>query len=333
MKIKLDNVDARSIEMIDAINEVKKSFEEKFEKNLNVTKVPSPLFLDPKSGLNDTLNGIERAVSFTPKVLQNQELQVIHSLAKWKRKILGDYKFKDLTGLYTNMKAIRQDEDLSHLHSLYVEQWDWEIKIPKEKRNKEFLKEIVMKIYNVILEVEQDILNKYEFEIENTLPDNIHFITSEQLLNLYPTLDAKQRENAIAKKYGAVFIMEIGDILSNGQKHDGRAPDYDDWELNGDIIVWNEVLQSAVELSSMGIRVCKHSLQNQVEKTQNTELLDLDFHKNVLEEKVPYTIGGGIGESRLIMHLLRRKHIGEVQFTVWDDNTKEICKEEKINLK
>ncbi len=306
----------KSIKDVETIDVVKTSFEAELKQNLNLTKVPAPLFVDPKSGLNDTLNGIENAVSFTPKDL-GIELEVVHSLAKWKRHAVGFYEMEDYTGILTNMKAIRKDEDLSHIHSLYVEQWDWEMKIPKEARNIDFLKTTVKKIYASIKAVQDEVVKRGLVDGGDLLPDEITFITTEELLQMYPSLSPSERESAICRDKKAVFLIGIGDYLSDGQKHDGRAPDYDDWKLNGDILVYNDVIDQAFELSSMGIRVSEESLVKQLEMHQKSEMARLDFHRRIIEQELPYTIGGGIGESRLIMFLLKKEHIGEVQFTVW----------------
>jgi aspartate--ammonia ligase len=235
------------------------------------------------------------------------------------------------TGLYTNMNAIRKDEDLDNLHSAYVDQWDWEKIITKEERNEETLRQVVRHIFKVIKHMEHEVWYKYP-EAVNHLPDDIHFITTQELLDLYPNLDARQRENAIAKKYGCVFIMKIGDKLSNGEKHDGRAPDYDDWQLNGDIMFWFEPLQCALEISSMGIRVDENSLVEQLKKENCTERMELPYHQAILNRELPYTIGGGIGQSRLCMLLLKKAHIGEVQASIWPDDMIQACKEHHIQI-
>ncbi len=320
------------IETNKAIKFVKDIFQQSFAEALNLRRVSSPLFVEVNSGLNDTLNGIERAVNFSPKHFDNSDVQVIHSLAKWKRYALDRYDFKVHSGLYCDMNAIRQDEELDNIHSLYVDQWDWEKIITKNDRNEQYLQACVKTIYNTILKVEHAVLIKYPFLVNSKLPDEITFITSQELLDLYPKLSPRERENAICHEKGAVFLMQIGDKLSNGQAHDGRAPDYDDWQLNGDIIVWNERLGSAFELSSMGIRVSEDSLVEQLEKANKLDLLELPFHSAILDHQLPYTIGGGIGQSRLCMYFLRKVHIGEVQASLWDEHTINICKQNGIPL-
>ena len=265
------------------------------------------------------------------KAIPHEDIEVVHSLAKWKRFALKKYGFQMHTGLYTNMNAIRKDEDLDNLHSAYVDQWDWEKIITKEERNEETLRQVVRHIFKVIKHMEHEVWYKYP-EAVNHLPDDIHFITTQELLDLYPNLDARQRENAIAKKYGCVFIMKIGDKLSNGEKHDGRAPDYDDWQLNGDIMFWFEPLQCALEISSMGIRVDENSLVEQLKKENCTERMELPYHQAILNRELPYTIGGGIGQSRLCMLLLKKAHIGEVQASIWPDDMIQACKEHHIQI-
>lgn len=320
------------IEMNRAIKFVKDIFQENFQEALNLTRVSAPLFVDSESGLNDTLNGIENPVSFKPKYLENTDVQVIHSLAKWKRFALHDYKFKPYTGLYADMNAIRKDEELDNIHSLYVDQWDWEVRIEENDRNINYLKKCVENIYNTILKVEHAVLIKYPFLVDSKLPKEIKFITTQELLDMYPDLTPRQREDKITKEYGAIFLMKIGGVLTDGDIHDGRAPDYDDWELNGDIIVWNNILERSLELSSMGIRVSAESLDKQLKLAHQTQLANFPFHKAILNDKLPYSIGGGIGQSRLCMYFLRRVHIGEVQASIWDESTYDICKERGIFL-
>lgn len=312
------------------IKRIKDYFEVNLSKALNLTRVSAPLFVDAASGLNDNLNGVERAVSFDIKATETKA-EIVHSLAKWKRLSLERYGFSIGMGLYTDMNAIRRDEDLDNLHSIYVDQWDWEKIISKQDRNEKTLKEIVSKIYKVLKDTEKFVCNEIIKE-DTYLPEDIYFITTQELEDKYPNLSSKEREDAICKEYKAVFIMKIGDILKSGEKHDGRAPDYDDWSLNGDIIFWNELLDRSFELSSMGIRVDEIALKSQLEKCNELSRVELPFHKRLLEGKLPYTIGGGIGQSRICMYFLRKAHIGEVQATIWDDKNINICKENGIEL-
>lgn len=313
-----------------AIKKVKDFFENSLAKALNLTRVSAPLFLSSGSGINDNLNGVERPVSFDMKATGNT-LEIIHSLAKWKRLALKRYDFKTYEGLYTDMNAIRRDEDLDNLHSIYVDQWDWEKIISKGDRNLDCLKSTVKTIYKVLKDTENYVSSLYP-SIEKILPEEITFITSEELYNMYPNLCAKDRENAICKEKKAVFLIGIGDNLPNGDKHDGRSPDYDDWHLNGDILLYYPLLDKAFELSSMGIRVDKESLLSQLKKANCEDRATLDFHRLLLEDKLPQTLGGGIGQSRICMFFLRKIHIGEVQATVWDNYTLEKCLENNIDL-
>ena len=312
------------------IKAIKDFFERKLSEELNLLRVSAPLFVYKDSGLNDDLNGIERPVSFDV-LSTGKEVEIIHSLAKWKRNSLSRYGFKEGYGLYTDMNAIRRDEDLDNLHSIYVDQWDWERIIKKEDRNIETLKDIVKKIYKVFKETEA-FVNENLIKIENLLPEEIHFVTSQELEDMYSELTPKEREDAICKKYKAVFIIGIGGELKSGEKHDGRAPDYDDWSLNGDILFWNDILDRAVELSSMGVRVDEEALERQLKIAGAEERKKLKFHKDLLEGKLPYTIGGGIGQSRICMYFLRKAHIGEVQSSVWDEKNINACSENGIVL-
>ncbi|APC79345.1 aspartate--ammonia ligase [Clostridium botulinum] len=314
-----------------AIKKVKDFFERTLAEKLNLTRVSAPLFVRKNTGMNDNLNGIERPVDFDMKDLQDEMIEIVHSLAKWKRMALHRYDFKVGEGLYTDMNAIRRDEDLDNLHSIYVDQWDWEKVIKKEDRNKETLKAIVNKIYSAFKETERYICSQYE-GFNEILPEKICFITSQELQDTYPDLDSKEREDAITKEKGAVFLMEIGGVLASGEKHDGRAPDYDDWTLNGDILFWNPVLERAFELSSMGIRVDEESLEKQLKITGCEDRKNLEFHRLLLEGKLPYTVGGGIGQSRICMYFLRKAHIGEVQASIWPDLMIEDCEKAKIKL-
>ncbi len=312
------------------IRSLRHKFEEHLCDALNLRRVSAPLFVKRGSGLNDDLNGVERPVSFD--ILQSGEVvEVVHSLAKWKRMALAKYGFDTHTGLYTDMNAIRRDEVCDNIHSLYVDQWDWEKVIEDRDRTVEFLQDTVKRIYAAIL-LTADFVERRHPELDNYLPREIKFITTQELLDKYPTLSGKERENAIAKEYGAVFIIGIGDRLSNGEKHDGRAPDYDDWRLNGDLLVYNRVLDSALELSSMGIRVNKESLMSQLTAENKLNRLELPFHKALINDELPLTIGGGIGQSRLCMQLLQKAHIGEVHASVWPQSEIEKCEELGIEL-
>ena len=313
-----------------AIELIKHSFVKSLTKKLNLRRVTAPLFVEDKSGLNDDLNGFERAVSFDiPDA--NANAQVVHSLAKWKRMALSKYEFPMGEGIYTDMNAIRRDEELSNLHSIYVDQWDWCKVINRDDRNKEYLKKTVQDIVDAICDTHQKLKEVFP-QITTTLTREVSFITTQELEDMYPDLTSKERENTYTKEHKTVFIMEIGDLLKSGEKHDGRAPDYDDWKLNGDILFYNEVLDVAIELSSMGIRVDENSLKYQLEKSGCQDRANLPFHKALLEGKLPLTMGGGIGQSRLCMLLLGKAHVGEVQVSVWDEKTINLCKENGIKL-
>lgn len=299
-----------------AIKLVKDTFENKLRETLNLIRVSAPLFVKPESGLNDNLNGFEKAVSFKAKAIKNGKIEIVQSLAKWKRNALGKYQFPFQYGIYTDMNAIRPFEKIDAIHSIYVDQWDWEKPITKDLRNIAYLKEIVNKIYKALYETEQVVCTKYDL-LKPVLPEEIFFISSEELLKMYPNKDAKARELEIVKTKKAVFIYGIGWPLSNGEPHDLRAADYDDWNLNGDIIVYDEILNVALELSSMGIRVDEKTIVAQLEYKKETKKLALPYTKNVINGTLPYTIGGGIGQSRMCMFLLKKHHIGEVQSSVW----------------
>ena len=314
-----------------AIKMLKDAFQERLSKTLNLRRVTAPLFVLSGTGLNDDLNGSERAVSFPIADMGGRQAEVVHSLAKWKRVKLGAYDIAPGFGLYTDMNAIRTHEELDNLHSLYVDQWDWEKTITREDRNVEYLKKTVKSIYKVIKECESLIYAEFP-HITPTLPDEITFIHTEELLQEYPRLSPKEREAAVARRYGAVFLIGIGQQLSDGTRHDGRAPDYDDWELNGDILYWNEVLGHAFEISSMGIRVDPKSLDSQLTIAGCDDRRALPFHKMLLNGELPLTMGGGIGQSRLCMLLLGSAHIGEVQASVWDQATHEACAKAGIPL-
>ncbi len=322
------------------IKKIKDFFQGSLSAELRLRRVTAPLFVLQGTGINDDLNGTERPVTFPVKDLGDQKAEVVHSLAKWKRMMLADYNIESGFGLYTDMNAIRPDEDLGNLHSLYVDQWDWERHISGNERNIEFLKEIVSRIYSVMTRTEYVVYEMFP-HIKPVLPREIFFIHSEELLQLYPGLTPKEREHEITKKHKAVFIIGIGGTLSNGKKHDGRAPDYDDWTtagengfagLNGDILVWNDLLEQALELSSMGIRVNKEALLRQLKITGQEERKELYFHKRLLEGSLPLSIGGGIGQSRLCMFFLRKAHIGEIQASIWPDEMRAKCAENNIPL-
>ncbi len=314
-----------------AIKKVKDFFQRELAVQLNLYRVSAPLFVAPESGLNDNLNGVERPVSFGIKEQGDREMEIVHSLAKWKRMALAKYGFCVGEGLYTDMNAIRRDEDTDNIHSIFVDQWDWEKIITKEQRNEENLRQIVKSVYEALRVTEKYIANQYEY-VKCILPEEITFITSEELYQRYPDKTPKEREYTIAKEKGAVFVMKIGDLLSNGEKHDGRAPDYDDWTLNGDVLVYYPVLDIALELSSMGIRVDEEALRSQLEKAGCVERAELPFQKAVLEQELPYTVGGGIGQSRICMFFLRKAHIGEVQVSIWPDETILDAKEHGVTL-
>lgn len=314
-----------------AIKKVKDFFEENLSQALNLTRVSAPLFLEADSGVNDNLNGVERPVTFDMKAIDNSNIEIVHSLAKWKRLALHRYEFIEGEGLYTDMNAIRRDEDLDNFHSIYVDQWDWEKVINKSERNISTLKETVEKIFSVFKDTENYITALYP-NLNRILPDKISFITTQELENMYPTLTIKEREDAICREKKAVFLIGIGDTLKSGQKHDGRSPDYDDWSLNGDILFYYPLFDKAIELSSMGIRVDKKTLEDQLIKTNCEDRKNLSFHKLLLNEKLPQTIGGGIGQSRICMFFLQKAHIGEVQSSVWDENTIKNCKESNIEI-
>lgn len=315
----------------EAIKYIRDTFQKEFGKEMNLSRISAPLFLPKNSGLNDDLNGTELPVSFTMKVLGDERIEVVHSLAKWKRWALGHYGFSMHEGLYTNMNAIRKDEDVDNLHSVYVDQWDWEKIISKNERTVNILKQHVEQIFKIIKHMEHEVWYKYPQAV-NHLPEKIHFFTTQEVLDMYPTLNQKEREAAICKEYGAVFLMQIGGKLSNGKKHDGRAPDYDDWKLNGDILFWYEPLQCALEISSMGIRVSEESLVEQLEAENCMERLELPYHKSIIDKKLPYTIGGGIGQSRLCMLLLKKAHVGEVQASLWPQEMIDECQKNNIPL-
>ena len=315
-----------------AVKMIKDTFERRLAEQLRLTRVSAPLFLLKNTGLNDNLSGVEQPVHFKSIELHDEDIEIIHSLAKWKRDALHRYGFKPHTGLYTDMNAIRKDEELDNLHSMYVDQWDWEAVINPEDRTRKFFERTVKRIYYALLDVEFTMVQHYPQLGEPLLPEEITFITTQELEALYPDLTPKERENAIVKEKKAVCLEQIGDVLKSGQKHDGRAPDYDDWSLNGDILVYNPVLDEALELSSMGIRVDEKSLKEQLAKTHEEARLDLPYHQNIVNHVLPLSIGGGIGQSRICMYFLRKCHIGEVQASLWDDDTYKACEEHNIPL-
>ena len=323
-----------------AIKQVKDFFQQSLSAELRLRRVTAPLFVLTGTGINDDLTGTERPVSFPVKDLGDQTAEVVHSLAKWKRMTLADLSIEPGFGIYTDMNAIRPDEEIGNLHSLYVDQWDWERVISKEERTLDFLKNIVRRIYGAMLCTEYLVGEMYP-QIKPVLPPEITFIHSEELLQLYPNLTSKERENEFVKEHGAVFIIGIGGELSNGEKHDGRAPDYDDWStptgngfngLNGDILVWNPVLNLALELSSMGIRVDKETLLHQLKLSGQESRLNLYFHKRLINNELPLSVGGGIGQSRLCMFFLRKAHVGETQASLWSDDLRQQCMEIGIPL-
>lgn len=323
-----------------AIKLVKDFFQTNLSAELKLRRVTAPLFVMRGTGINDDLNGTERAVNFPIKEMNDQVAEVVHSLAKWKRMTLGKLNIQPGYGIYTDMNAIRADEELTNIHSLYVDQWDWEISITKSDRTLDFLKSVVERIYGVLKRTEFQIFEEYP-EITPQLPEKITFIHSEELLAEYPNLGPFERETEAAKKYGAIFVIGIGGKLANGEKHDGRAPDYDDWTtetqngfkgLNGDILIWNPVLERVFEISSMGIRVDKTALLKQLELENADERKELLFHKMLLNDQIPLSIGGGIGQSRLCMYFLRKAHIGEVQASIWPDEMIKQCEENNIFL-
>ena len=313
---------------------IKDFFQQNLSTELRLSRVTAPLFVMKGLGINDDLNGVERAVSFPIKDLGDAQAEVVHSLAKWKRLTLAEYQIEPGYGIYTDMNAIRADEELDNLHSLYVDQWDWEAVITKDQRTIDFLEDVVRRIYAALLRTEYLTCESYP-NIKPFLPQKIHFIHSQDLLNMYPDLTPKQREDAICKKYGAVFIEGIGGKLSNGEKHDGRAPDYDDWStvdengktgLNGDILIWYPVLERSFELSSMGIRVDREALLRQLKSEGKEDREELFFHKKLLNGELPLSIGGGIGQSRLCMILLHKAHIGEIQASIWPEEMRKECR-------
>lgn len=315
----------------EAIKYIRDTFQKEFGREMHLERISAPLFVEKSSGLNDNLNGVERPVQFDMKDIPDETIEVVQSLAKWKRIALKRYDFQIGEGLYTNMNAIRRDEDLDNLHSCYVDQWDWEMVIAREERNEKKLQTVVKKIFKIIKHMEHEVWYKYPKAVHK-LPDKIQFITTQELEERYPGKTPKERENLIAKELGCVFVMKIGDKLSSGEPHDGRAPDYDDWSLNGDILFWYEPLHIALEISSMGIRVDEKSLADQLSKAGCMDRAELPYHKMLLNGELPCTIGGGIGQSRLCMLLLGRVHVGEVQASLWPEEMRTVCEEHNIIL-
>ena len=314
-----------------AIKTVKDFFQNLLSQRLNLSRVSAPLFVDPDFGLNDNLNGVERPVTFDIKEQNGREAEVVQSLAKWKRYALKKYGFSYGEGLYTDMNAIRRDEITDNIHSIFVDQWDWEKIIKKDERTLATLMDTVKIVYKCLRKTEKYMAIQYDY-IEEILPHDIFFVTTQELADMFPDNTPKEREYYIAKAKGAVCIMQIGDILENGERHDGRAPDYDDWSLNADIVVYYPVLDIALELSSMGIRVDKKALLSQLKKAGCEERKDLPFQKAIINEELPYTIGGGIGQSRICMFFLRKAHIGEVQSSLWPEDMIAQCEENGVQL-
>lgn len=314
-----------------AIKKVKDFFEKALAAELNLSRVSAPLFVAPETGLNDNLNGVERPVSFGIREQNDREVEIVHSLAKWKRHALKRYGFEQGEGLYTDMNAIRRDEDTDNFHSLFVDQWDWEYIIGKDERNIETLQRMVKRIYHALQETEDFMTVQYRY-IQKTLPMDITFVTTQELEDKYPDKTPQEREYMAAKEHGAIFLMQIGDKLASGKPHDGRAPDYDDWSLNGDIIVYYSLLDRALELSSMGIRVDETALEQQLQKAGCPERAELPFQKEILNQELPYTIGGGIGQSRICMYFLKKAHIGEVQVSQWPADVLAEAENRKLQL-
>ena len=314
-----------------AIKKIKDYFQQELAYGLNLRRVSATLFVAPETGLNDNLTGVERRVSFTILDMDEKQVEIVQSLAKWKRMALGKYGIKPGHGIYTDMNAIRRDEELDNIHSLYVDQWDWEKVITKEQRTTEYLHETVTTIYNAVKNL-GDYVNRLYRDIQTELPNEIYFITSQELEDLYPDKTPKEREQLITRAHGAVFIENIGGTLRSGEKHDGRSPDYDDWELNGDILLWNEVLEIAFEITSMGIRVDSDAMERQLKLAGAEDRKSLSFQSAVLNGELPLSIGGGIGQSRLCMFFLRKAHIGEVQVSVWPNEMDEECRKANIFL-
>ncbi|RRG03728.1 MAG: aspartate--ammonia ligase [Lactobacillus sp.] len=315
----------------EAIRYIRETFQDEFGKQLNLSRVSAPMMVDRATGLNDNLNGIESPVSFTMKDMPTKTMEIVHSLAKWKRNALGHFGFQPGEGLYTNMNAIRKDEDLDNFHSIYVDQWDWEKVITKEERTIATLQQTVRQIFKVIKHMEHEVWYKYPNAVHH-LPDEIHFVTTQELEDRWPDKTPMEREDLIAKEFGCVFIMQIGGALKSGKRHDGRAPDYDDWSLNGDLIFWYEPLDCKLEISSMGIRVDEVAMAKQLKIAGAEDRLHLPFHQKIMHGELPYSIGGGIGQSRLCMLLLGKAHVGEVQASVWPQEMLDECAAHDIHI-
>ena len=315
-----------------AIKIVRDTFEDNLAERLNLERISAPLFVTRKSGINDDLNGVERAVSFDVKEMPEAgDVVIVHSLAKWKRLALKKYGFMSGEGFYTDMNAIRRDEDMDNLHSIYVDQWDWEKVINREDRNIDYLKNTVKSIINALVDTLDLVKEKFP-QVKTEFTRDVFFITTQELEDMYPDLTAKEREKAITKEKQIVFLMQIGGKLKSGKPHDGRAPDYDDWSLNGDILVYSDVLEDVIEISSMGVRVDENSLDNQLNIADKNERREFDYHKQILNGTLPLTIGGGIGQSRVCMLLLGKLHIGEVQASLWSDEMIKTCAKKNVNL-
>ncbi|MFC6275302.1 aspartate--ammonia ligase [Levilactobacillus tangyuanensis] len=314
-----------------AIRYIRETFQDEFGDQLNLSRLSAPMFVEHSTGLNDNLNGIEKPVSFTMADMGDSTMEIVHSLAKWKRVALKRYGFKLGEGLYTNMNAIRKDEDLDNFHSAYVDQWDWEKVITHDQRTEETLKDTVRTIFKVIKHMEHEVWYKFPQAVHH-LPDEIHFVTTQELEDRYPDMTPFERENAITKELGCVFLMKIGGPLKSGKRHDGRAPDYDDWDLNGDILFWYEPLNQRIEISSMGIRVDADSMTKQLKAADAEDRLKFPYHQAILHDELPFTIGGGIGQSRLCMLLLGKAHVGEVQASTWPQAMIDECEAHNIHI-
>lgn len=314
-----------------AIKKIKDYFQEELAYGLKLRRISAPLFVLPESGLNDNLNGVERRVSFTIKDMNEQNAEIVQSLAKWKRYALGKYKIEPGRGIYTDMNAIRRDEELDNLHSIYVDQWDWEKAITRQQRTTAYLHQTVTNVYNAVKNL-GDFVNRHYSDVRNDIPNEIFFITSQELEDRWPDKTPKQREDLICREYGAVFVEKIGGPLASGKPHDGRSPDYDDWNLNGDILLWNDVLNMAFEISSMGIRVDAEAMDRQLRAAGAEDRRNLPFHQAVLHDELPLSVGGGIGQSRLCMFFLKKAHIGEVQASIWPQDMIDACRTGGIEL-
>lgn len=315
----------------EAIRYIRETFQDEFGKEMKLHRLSAPMYVEKSSGLNDNLNGVEKPVSFTMDSMPGETIEIVHSLAKWKRMALKQYGFKMHQGIYTNMNAIRKDEILDNIHSTYIDQWDWERIISHDERNIDTLKKTVKQIFKVMKHMEHEVWYKYPKAVYH-LPEKISFVTTQELEDRWPDFNDKEREDAITQELGCVFLMKIGGKMKSGERHDGRAPDYDDWELNGDILFWYEPLQKALEISSMGIRVDEVSMLKQLKEADALDRLELPYHKMIMDKELPYTIGGGIGQSRLCMLLLGKAHVGEVQASIWPTEIIDECEANNIHL-